>query len=560
MCVLLALGFRRLACRSAKADEADPRGEYKLSESLDGIISRTRFLLVDSDKAVLEKLERYLLMAAAPKVHVATSPLLALRVMQDRRTPVDCVICPHKQGRISGLEFLQNLRLGRWGGGALRDMKFILMMKNMEESVVQIADSFHVNGYITGELERDGVTDAVVKALTGAETNSPLVRQPVAHLNLGGQNVLLMPLSDSFADLPADRQQALIDAAQAAAGVARILGQVIPIWSLGEGQTGFLAPPQFHDGLANITLDYAQRQLNRTLSVPRELLPDEVTLGARTNAKSDIGAPLVAKSISDDERSDTGAAQRTGAKNRELRDMTYEDVSKVILGFKQLGPEKFLRAFVRSQRVIQKQAGQAVTPVMREYFVSLELLRKALFPDANLRRSGQLFGDLTLTLDQAMMRSIGHLPDLNAPFSINFNVQSVFTKNFEAFLAQAPLDLLTIEFRQPNVVEYFDEYLTARELLRSKGIRIAIDQIFPDTLGLVNLELLGVSMAKIHWGDGAADILRERHRAFSNILGMGIKLVMTRVDETAAFGVGASIGIRKFQGHLVEDLMKKTAA
>ncbi len=532
-----------------------------MSDELDdGIISRTRFLLVDGDKSVLDKLERYLLMAAAPKVYTVTSPLLALRIMQDRRTPVDCVICPNKQGRISGLEFLQNLRTGRWGGGALRDIKFILMMKDMEQSLVQIADSFYVNGYITGEIERDGVTNAIVRALTGAETNSPLVRQPIAHLNLGGQNVLLMPLSHLFADLAAEKQQALVEAAQTAAGVARILGQVIPIWSLGEGRTGFLAPPQFHSALASVTIDYAQRNLNQTVSVPRELLPDELMLGERAKSTADSGAPAVVKSRSEDEQGDANSRQRANANNRELRDMTYEDVSKVILGFKQLGPENFLKAFMRSQRVVQKQAGQPVEPVMREYFISLELLRKALFPDANLRRSGQLFGDLTLTLDQAMMRSLKYLPDLASPFSINLNVQSAFTKNFEVFISQAPLDLLTIEFRQPNIVEYFDEYLTARDMLRSKGVRIAVDQIFPDTLGLVNLELIGASMAKIHWGESAAEILRERHHAFSNILGTGIKLVMTRVDETAAFAVGASMGIQKYQGHLIEDLMKKTAA
>ncbi len=531
-----------------------------MSEPLDGIISRTRFLLVDGDKSVLDKLERYLLMAAAPKVYTATSPLLALRIMQDRRTPVDCVICPHKQGRISGLEFLQNLRLGRWGGGALRGTTFILMMKIMEESVVQIADSFHVNGYIIGELERDGVTDAVVKALTGAETNSPLVRQPIAHLSLRGQNVLLMPLSHVFGELAVEKQQAVVDAAQAAAGVARILGQVIPLWSLGEGRTGFLAPPQLHDTIANLTVDYAQRHLNQTVSVPRELLPSELTLGARAKSSADSGAPAVVKSVSEDDQGDASDVQRGGVNNRNLRDMTYEDISKVILGFKQLGPENFLKAFMRSQRVVQKPTGQALAPVMREYFISLEMLRKALFPDANLRRSGQLFGDLTLTLDQAMMRSFKYLPDIASPFSINLNVQSVFTKNFEVFVSQVPLDLITIEFRQPNIVEYFDEYLTARDLLRSKGIRIAVDQIFPDTLGLVNLELLGACIAKIHWGDSAAEILRERHRAVSNIVDMGIKLVLSRVDETAAFAVGVSLGIREFQGHLIENMIKKNAA
>ena len=533
-----------------------------MSESLEGgVISRTRFLLVDSDKAVLEKLERYLLMQAADKIYTATSPLLALRIMQDRRSRIDCVICPHKQGRISGLEFLQNLRLGRWGGGGLRNMKFILVMNKMEESVLQIADSFQANGYIIGELDRTGVTNAVVKALTGAESDNPLLRQPIAHLKIGGQNVVLMPLSQAFSELAPESQQALIDAAQAAAGVARILGQVIPIWNQGQGQTGFLAPPSFHAALANFSFNDAERQLNQTLSLPRELLPDEITLGHRAKTTGDIGAPVIAKATSEDEQAESRTAEM-GAKRgcKPTRDMTYEDVSKVILAFKQLGPENFLKAFMRSQRVVQKLSGQSITPVMREYFISLELLRKALFPDANLRRSGQLFGDLTLTLDQAMMRSIGYITDINGPFSFNLNVQSVFTKNFEVFLSKAPLDLLTIEFRQPNIVEYFDEFLTARALLESKGVRIAVDQIFPDTLGLVNLELLGARMAKVHWTEGAAQVLNDRKRAFKLFAETGIDLVMTRVDEMAAFAAGASMGISSFQGFLVDNLMRKAAA
>ena len=531
-----------------------------MSKSINGIIGRTRFLIVGSDKSLLDKLECYFLMAAAPKVYTATSYLLALRIMLDRSTPVDCVICSQNLSPISGLEFLQNLRQGRWGGGALRGMKFILGMEVMEESVVQIADSFHVSGYIIGDIDRDGVMGAVAKALTGAEPNSPLVRMPIAHLNLGGQNVLLMPLSHVFGALPIQRQQALADAAQAAAGIVRILGQVIPIWSLGESRTEFLAPPEFRGILANVTVDYVQRHLNQTVSVPRVLLPDELTLGVRSKSAADISAPGVIKSNSQDEQDNGGSMKHANVNNRNSRDMTHEDIGKVILAFKQLGPQNFLKAFMRSQRVVERPADQPAAPVMREYFISLELLRSALFPESNLRRSGKLFGDLTLTLDQVMMRSLRYLPDLASPFSINLNVQSVFTKNFEIFIAEAPLDLLTIEFRQPNIVEYFDEYLTARGLLRAKGVRIAVDQIFPDTLGLVNLEIIGASMAKIHWRDSAVEIFRARRSAFRNILEMDIKLVMTRVDEADAFAVGESMGIRWFQGHLIEDLMKKAAA
>ena len=281
---------------------------------------------------------------------------------------------------------------------------------------------------------------------------------------------------------------------------------------------------------------------------------------ARTKAVAEIGGPATAKTLSDDEVAEKSGPQSARESGHARRDLTHEDVGKVILGFKQLGPENFLKGFMRSQRVAMQQPGKSITPVMREYFMSLELLRKALFPDVNLRRSGHLFGDLTMALDQAMMRSIAYLPDIAAPFSINLNVQSVFTKNFEVFIGRAPLDLLTIEFRQTNIVEFYDEFVTARELLRDKGVRIAVDQIFPDTLGLVNLDFLGASMAKLHWGEGAADILKERQHAFAHILETGIGLVMTHVDEAAALTVGASMGIRQFQGYLVENLIKKAAA
>jgi DNA-binding response OmpR family regulator len=77
------------------------------------IIARTRFLVVDSEAAVGEGLRRFLLAEGSPAVHVAPSTILALRVLQDRRSPVDCVICAHRPEALSAVEFLTNLRGGR---------------------------------------------------------------------------------------------------------------------------------------------------------------------------------------------------------------------------------------------------------------------------------------------------------------------------------------------------------------------------------------------------------------------------------------------------------------
>ena len=550
-----------------------------------GVIGRTRFVIIDGDKSVLDKVERYLLLQAAPKVYTVTSPLHALRIMQDRRTPVDCVICPNKDGRISGLEFLQNLRLGRWSGPNLRNVKFILMMKHRDDAAIQLADGFRVSGYIIGELDRDTVTNAVVKALTQSEADSPLRKYPVAHLRYSGVDAIFVPFEPAVGEKSIEEQQRAISALQSAAAVLRVGGIVVPAWETDGGRTGFVAAPEYHSTFSDLTLQYILRNLNRELStgedIPRSAIDsaDHANSAELPATHEDDGrmqpsggsgperAP--AEPAAQTPRRSTHAPARTGdeanfssavrdpASNREI---AYEDLNKIVLAFKQLGPENFAKAFMRNQSVVRKPHGKPVTSITREYFYSLNLLRKALFPDVNLRKCGQIFGELTLALDQVFMRSFEHFPKLNAPFSINLNVQSIFTKSFEGFLDSAPHDSMTIEFRQPNIVEYYDEFVTARALLESKGVRIAVDNIYSDTIGLVNLDYIGASMAKIHWTKGSEDILQERSKALRHYADSGVKIVMTRVDETVALRAANQVGIEKFQGFLIDELVKNAAA
>jgi DNA-binding NarL/FixJ family response regulator len=120
------------------------------------IIGQTRFLIIDSEATIAEALRRFLVSEGAPAVHVANSSLLALRVLQDRKTPVDCVICAHRVAN-SGLEFLMNLRSGRWGGGGMQYLSVILLMENHDEGVMAAADSAKVTGYIVGSLGKENV-------------------------------------------------------------------------------------------------------------------------------------------------------------------------------------------------------------------------------------------------------------------------------------------------------------------------------------------------------------------------------------------------------------------
>lgn len=243
-----------------------------------------------------------------------------------------------------------------------------------------------------------------------------------------------------------------------------------------------------------------------------------------------------------------------------LRPLTGTDIERVMQAYKKFGSERFVKAFVRSQNSVVSQAGKHFAPLMTEFFISMDLLRKPLFIDIEMRGSGRLFNEFTLVLDQIMLEAFHTLAPDNVPCSLNLNVQSVFTSEFDQFVSRSSPEKLknvVFEFRQSNIVEHFDEYQVARGLIKEKGARIAVDQIFPQTVGLVDIDYLGASIAKIHWRQGAEDILNERRRALQYLADCGVLPILIRVDNAKAFEVGASMGINNFQGFLVDSMLKQ---
>lgn len=243
------------------------------------------------------------------------------------------------------------------------------------------------------------------------------------------------------------------------------------------------------------------------------------------------------------------------AGNKQLRPLTPADIKNVMKAYEKFGSEKFIKAFVRTQDVMLNIAGKPPETVLREYFISMDLLRKPLFIDVEMRGSGRLFNEFTLVLDQILLQAFNQMHTTDQRCSINLNVESVFTEAFEGFIEATPpkvLEQVVFEFRQSNIVENFDEFQVARGLIKSKGAHIAVDQIFPQTVGLVDLDYIGASIAKIHWRNGAEEILKERERAIKYLIDCNVVPVLIRVDNDRALEVGARMGINMFQGFLID--------
>jgi hypothetical protein len=87
----------------------------------------------------------------------------------------------------------------------------------------------------------------------------------VAHIREQGQDMILVPLNDSFGRKTDQERTQTLGQIQAVAASAGLRGSVAAIWN-GGGRTYFMGPRPWHPFLRSISLDWVSRQVNRELS------------------------------------------------------------------------------------------------------------------------------------------------------------------------------------------------------------------------------------------------------------------------------------------------------
>ncbi len=104
------------------------------------------------------------------------------------------------------------------------------------------------------------------------------------------------------------------------------------------------------------------------------------------------------------------------------------------------------------------------------------------------------------------------------------------------------------------MLQQFDEYEVATNLIKSKGGAIAIDAIFPETVGIVNMKRLRADYAKIFWRQGAEQILPDFEEDLIAMQESGTQIIFARVDDETAVELGHDLGVNMFQGFYIDDL------
>jgi len=264
-----------------------------------------------------------------------------------------------------------------------------------------------------------------------------------------------------------------------------------------------------------------------------------------------------------------GMSAKMGSNTASMDDekLTPKNLDQLARSFKKLDA----RPLMKHQSAVQIGASGQGQLLFREYYVSIADLRKTVAPDVDLLADRWLFQYLTTILDQRVLHMLRSqtMDDLPKNFSLNLNMQTVNTKDFQMFdqFVGDQAHRVILEFQPVDVFSNIFAYEETRDLLQGRGYKVLIDTLQPLVLDYFDPSMLKADYYKIAWGDrlgGSAtkDGQMEMRELIQSIGASNV--VISHVDSEEAVRFGLQLGVQRFQGffvdRLVEAMTQKAAA
>jgi EAL domain-containing protein (putative c-di-GMP-specific phosphodiesterase class I) len=216
-----------------------------------------------------------------------------------------------------------------------------------------------------------------------------------------------------------------------------------------------------------------------------------------------------------------------------------------------------LRRYGRTQPVYKRTGPNTWAPVLEEYFISFDDLRRERFPHVEMTAE-HLFLTLCETLDQRLLVLLTEQYDTIAgrPLNLNLSVASIMGSVFAQFAHRVPREqrgLIGFELHRGDLLQDFSLTLNALEVLHHEGFKTALDGITPDMIEYINLGRFDCDFIKINVSkDRAAQLAGPAVRKGLGQIPAG-KIIFFRCDNEKALAAGVELGVNLFQGWLIDD-------
>ena len=222
-----------------------------------------------------------------------------------------------------------------------------------------------------------------------------------------------------------------------------------------------------------------------------------------------------------------------------------------------VGALTFMREFAKRQAIARIRRGYSPEERGREIFIGMKDLQRQLFPGVRLTENRNLFKELTLRLDQLVLRGLGESPLLQGSVSINLNVRNVLTDEFERVaqrLAERDNTELWIELDVADVMAHIDDFRDAQKVLRRHKVFTFGDNVSPDLVPAVEGAALGLDGYKLAFPRESAS-LDDLEDAIRRAQAAKRPSILTRVEDEPSIELGQSLGVIHFQGFYIDHLL-----
>lgn len=196
----------------------------------------------------------------------------------------------------------------------------------------------------------------------------------------------------------------------------------------------------------------------------------------------------------------------------------------------------------------------------KKYF-SLDEINKSVLPDYKIEGDKWLFQRLTKTFDSKMMKTLVEYKSFPDHYlSINMNIASILTKEFDTFITQQKKlsDMpIILEISLFDIMSDLSEYYSAQAKLKSLDCKICICRMDIQALYVLDREIINVDFLKIRWNKTYISTLSddEKSKISKAIAGQGkMRVVMSDCDTQDAITFGKNLGIVMFQGFKIDKL------
>jgi EAL domain-containing protein (putative c-di-GMP-specific phosphodiesterase class I) len=220
-----------------------------------------------------------------------------------------------------------------------------------------------------------------------------------------------------------------------------------------------------------------------------------------------------------------------------------------------------LRPYGRTQNIYRKTSG-AWEAIGEEYFVSFNDLRRERFPKLEIVRSDHFFMALCGLIDQRLLSMLTTSYEMiqGRRINLNLSVSSIVGSVFAHFVRRVPREqrhLIGFELHRGDLLQDFSLTLNTIEVLKREGFHVALDSITPDMVRYLDINAFNVDAIKVNVSeDRALQLLDPKIRQSFDRL-PAEKLIFFRCDSERALATGNELGVKMFQGWLIDDLASK---